>query len=185
MSAARTDWKRLPLKGKPESGAEYAVKFCGAVDCSDIGSLFSKQEFFEKAAYSFCGIGQMIAVTVHSAHKNPLNSQLAKQIHQSAAGKNGEHNGNGIGDDRQGILIIRHMEQIFPQQGPDQSVIVNQINAEGGGGNPVDPFSAANPPIGKGLKKKDTKAMYAKITSKYPKTEMIDSMRLCGEIIPA
>ena len=37
----------------------------------------------------------------------------------------------------------------------------------------------------KGLKKKDTKAMYAEITSKYPKTEMIDSMRLCGDIIPA
>ena len=37
----------------------------------------------------------------------------------------------------------------------------------------------------KGLKRKDTKAMYAKITSKYPKTEMIDSMRLCGDIIPA
>lgn len=36
----------------------------------------------------------------------------------------------------------------------------------------------------KGLKKKDTKAMYAEITSKYPKTEMFESLRLGKELIP-
>ena len=33
------------------------------------------------------------------------------------------------------------------------------------------------------MKKKDRMGMIC--TSKYPKTEMIDSMRLCGDIIPA
>ena len=36
----------------------------------------------------------------------------------------------------------------------------------------------------KGLKKKDTKAKYAEITAKYPKTEMLTSLRLSDDLIP-
>lgn len=36
----------------------------------------------------------------------------------------------------------------------------------------------------KGLKKKDTKAKYREIVSKYPKTEMLTSMNLGDELIP-